>query len=224
MRARVRTTGLARSGDRKPARWCRGPAARRGVTIIELLVVTTILSLMAALIFPTYRLMQQRDRENRLREILTEVRASRDSYKSYVSRSMWAKIEAANTNQGVRQKAFKQAIASASELGYLFPLNPSSFTNPIHAPGASFTVATDPNDLTDPNKVVSVSVNRLFLRRIPPHPFTGWSPYARWEFVPAAGGSGQVASEAWTAGMVGVQDIRSVGAGLAIDGSNTDDW
>ncbi|RCK81103.1 MAG: hypothetical protein OZSIB_2480 [Candidatus Ozemobacter sibiricus] len=218
----MRTRGVPHQRARCRPRWSSG---WRGLTIIELLVVTTILSLMAALMFPTYRLMQQRDRENRLREILTDVRAARDAYKSYVSRQMWAKIEAANTNQGVRQKAFKQALASASQLGYLYPLNPSSFTNPIHAPGASFTVATDPvTPSDDPAEGVSVSVNRLFLRRIPPHPFTSWSPYARWEFVPAAGGSGRVASEAWTSSMVGVMDIRSVGAGLAIDGTNTDDW
>lgn len=198
------------------------------MTIIELMVVTTILALMAALIFPSFRLMQQRDRENRLREILSELDAARDSYKSYVSRQMWDKIEAAHSDPNDREKAFKQALASATELGLLFPLSPASFIYPLHAPGASFTVATDPDDLSDdPAKGVSVSINRRFIRHIPPHPFSGWAPNARFEFgsaVDSAGPNKKYPETDWPTTATGVKNVWSVGAGLGIDGSSTDEW
>ncbi|MDD2998263.1 MAG: prepilin-type N-terminal cleavage/methylation domain-containing protein, partial [Candidatus Riflebacteria bacterium] len=49
---------------------------RSGVTLVEILVVSVVMALMAALAFPVYKVIQQRDKERRLKKILTDVRAA----------------------------------------------------------------------------------------------------------------------------------------------------
>lgn len=197
-----------------------------GISLVELLVVTVIFALISTLAIPIYWLAQQRSRENRLRETLLMLRKAKENYKNFVLKQMWYKIVQENPNNPqVQEQAFKQAIASASELGYLYPLNPSRFVDPTTSTPVTFTVATDPNNLSDdPRFGVTVVVNRKFLRRIPPHPYKAWIPLADWVYKPVVGPSYYVASSEWLPTYVGIQDIKSKGAGIAIDGSNTDTW
>ncbi|HQB84597.1 MAG TPA: prepilin-type N-terminal cleavage/methylation domain-containing protein, partial [Candidatus Rifleibacterium sp.] len=56
-----------------------------GVTLIEILIVTVIIALMAALAFPVYKIVQQREKERRLKKILNDVRAAISGGKSQLA-------------------------------------------------------------------------------------------------------------------------------------------
>jgi len=216
------------------------PGSRLGVTIIELLVVTTILGLLAALVFPAFKLMQQRDKEVRLHGILVDLDYARNAYTAYVTRQLIGKVEAAHPTsipgwENLRSKAIEKAIKSGEDGGLLFPQNPSKF---VDSSGVSFDLATGPTVVTPTAGVVTVVINQRFIRRIPPHPFVGWYPTAHFEFegaspskafplMPLVWQDKQVASAEWVSGgetATGVSNVWSVGAGIAIDGSITDKW
>ena len=211
--------------------------ARSGVTLIEILIVTVIISLMAALAFPTWKIVQQREKERRLKKILNDVRAAIAGSKSQLSTT--------NFNEGIRtyirvkgielikqahNPATEGAIASAAIASFAFnlantglgyPLTPSHLT--INSP-YWITVATGPTDVSGNTGAVNIEINRRFLRTIPPHPFQSWYPIATWTFQPSLPrGSARVASASWGS-RIGVIDIKSQGAGTALDGSNTDAW
>ena len=147
-------------------------------------------------------------------------------YRAYVITQGWLKIQDANPPWGIQKQAFETFLASGTEEGKFFPLCPTAMLAPMATPGFSIDVATDTS-----GGQVSITLNSRFLRHIPPHPFSSWMPNARWEFEPAVdttGGGPTYASSAtdpWNAGgAVGVKNIYSRGAGVAIDGTNTDEW
>jgi general secretion pathway protein G len=60
------------------------PAARRGFTLIELVVTAALVSLLATLVFPTAQVVAQRSRERDLRDALRQLRSGIDAYKQAV--------------------------------------------------------------------------------------------------------------------------------------------
>ncbi|MBQ2594960.1 MAG: hypothetical protein II567_16965, partial [Candidatus Riflebacteria bacterium] len=66
----------------------------------------------------------------------------------------------------------------------------------------------------------------------PVHPFHDWYPTVEFQYVPVIDRTGNPLGTSyryneWIANegdLVGVKDIVSRGVGLALDGSNTDDW
>ena len=63
----------------------------RGMTLIEVVVVLTILSILAAVAFPTARIASRRAKEIELRVSLREVRTAIDAYKAAADRGEIAK-------------------------------------------------------------------------------------------------------------------------------------
>lgn len=195
---------------------------RAGVTLVELLVVSTIMVLIASLTLPVSQIMRQREKENRLRDILRQVRdqgiglgAQMDGYANYVSMQI-------NT---LASEPASFALASATNLGLLYPRNPTALENPA---GEILNIATDST-----GGLLTITIPGRFIRKIPPHPFIDWNPGAHWEFKAVATDAtvpGQVwfasaPADAWSSNHAsGVIDIRSRGAGLSLDGTNTDDW
>ena len=55
----------------------------RGVTLVELVVTLTILSILAALILPSVQMTAKRTREIELRRTLRQIRTALDDYKKY---------------------------------------------------------------------------------------------------------------------------------------------
>lgn len=203
-----------------------------GVTLIEILIVTVIIALMAALAFPVYKIVQQREKERRLKKILNDVRAAisggksqlantwlSEGFRTYVFQTGKRKIIKA---YGGNELLAKDAISSFTEnlvkSGRAYPLSPSHFGITDY----EFLVATGPG--VDDN--VSIRINRRFIRHIPNHPFQSWYHNATWTFRPAQPpDSAPIPSQLWNPTIhKGVSDINSSGAGMALDGSNTDDW
>ena len=56
-------------------------AARRGFSLVELLVVMAVLGVLAAAAYPMAELVRQREQERELKQALWEIRAAIDAYK-----------------------------------------------------------------------------------------------------------------------------------------------
>ncbi len=210
--------------------------ARSGVTLIEILIVTVIISLMAALAFPAWKIVQQREKERRLKKILNDVRSAIAGSKSQLSTTDFDEgirtyirvkgvelIKLANTTPpgAIASAAIASFVSNLASTGLGYPQTPSHL---ISSHKYSITVATGPTDVSATAGNVTIEIDRRFLRTIPPHPFQSWYPNATWTFQPAVpSGGAAVASHAWGTN-VGVLDIKSSGAGMALDGSNTDAW
>lgn len=214
-------------------------SGRRGVTLVEIMVASTIVVLIAAVTFPVYQIIQQREKENRLRQILDNVRGAiygcpvamanrtfNQGYRVHVLNKLANAINNATDTQETRDTALASGISYLVDHGLDLPFSPASLTG--RAPiGVTFDVATGTTG------TATVAIDRVFIRNIPPHPFVGWYPNARWEFVPAVY-AGSLNSSVLTAATdsatweslqaTGVKNIVSRGAGMAIDGTNTDDW
>ncbi|PKL50959.1 MAG: hypothetical protein CVV42_01270 [Candidatus Riflebacteria bacterium HGW-Riflebacteria-2] len=218
---------------------------RAGVTLVEILIVTVIITLMAAVSFPVYKIIQQREKEKRLRKILASVRSALsgsksplsarefvEGYRTYVIAYGSYLIEnaleppGANTiPAGQKKKVKENFLKLANNEGFGYPESPQKLVQgnillKIDVPtGSSGVNAT---------YTVTIPVDRRFVRNIPPHPFIGWVPNARFEFKAAVNTSGSPTlpfnSAAWGTTASGVTDIVSRGAGLALNGSRTDDW
>lgn len=202
--------------------------AHRGMTLVEIMVVSLIISILAAMSFPLFGIIQQRERERRLKLILNNIHSSiygssqyregriyTEGYRIYAIGKIYEEVDA----QGDPIASAEFAIASGSKMGLLFPIDPMKVEN---SNGVSFKLPTD-----ESGSDVEIAINRRFIRNIPPHPFKGVVPEAHWEFR-AATTTYPIewfASESWPYGFAtGVIEIRSTGAGIALNGENTDDW
>lgn len=215
-------------------------SGRRGVTLIEIMVASTIVVLIAAVTFPVYQIIQQREKENRLRQILDNVRGAiygcpvamanrtfNQGYRVHVLNKLANEVNTATETQETRDAALASGISYLIDHGLDLPFSPASLTS--RAPiGITFDVATGSDGSA------TVMIDRVFIRTIPPHPFAGWYPNAHWEFVPAICtgtlNTGNHTTKATDSASwqdipaTGVKNIISRGAGMAIDGTNTDDW
>ncbi len=208
-----------------------------GVTLIEILIVTVIIALMAALAFPVYKIVQQREKERRLRTFLNDMRAALVGRKSQLSITSFDEGFRTYIVQQAQQKIFDLhpgSNASATAAMATFTLNIAKFgtgypPSPLHlaSTGYEIEVGTGPTTVPDSQTgSVTIKIDRRFIRRIPPHPFQNWYPKATWKFRPAVPqGSAPISLEDWDPAVhKGVMDIYSSGAGMALDGSNTDEW
>lgn len=66
---------------------------QRGLTLVELIVAFTILSLLTAMAVPLARYRVQREKERQLRSALTEVRTAIDRYKDMADQGLLGRIE-----------------------------------------------------------------------------------------------------------------------------------
>ncbi len=203
----------------------------RGVTLVEILIVSTIIAIMAALSFPVFKIVQQREKERRLKKILHNFRAAiggyqagnkntqrikhfQEGYSNYVRINGLRQIEDANSNAETQKLAKKTFIKEAMKNGLFYPrtiwhLTPVQLPHEVH-------IATDSSAgdyATDPGKYVTINVTCPFLRGIPVHPFQDWYPAATWtyRYIDATNATGVI-------------QVNSSGAGHALDGSFTNDW
>lgn len=196
----------------------------RGVTIVEILIVSTIIAVMAALSFPVYKIIQQREKERKLKEFLDKFRTAihgcqgnsnnhkrikkfHEGYKNYILQRGIDQINVANPDVSTRENAEKTFINNAITKGLAYPETIWHLTH-LRLPH-TVVIATGPA----PSDTVSIDVDHPFLRGIPPNPFKDWYPAATWTFTYYD-----------TINSTGVLDIHSSGAGIALNGENTDDW
>jgi prepilin-type N-terminal cleavage/methylation domain-containing protein len=200
---------------------------RQGVTLVEILIVSTIIAVMAALSFPVYKIIQQREKERKLDKFLENFRAAihgcqannnnrnriknfQEGYKGYILQRGISQIEDAHplpADKATLNAALKTFIDNAIENGLAYPETVWHLT-PLRLPH-TVVIATGPAAAD----TVSVIVEHPFLRSIPPNPFQDWYPGSTWTFKYID-----------TVNATGVMEIRSSGAGYALNGENTNDW
>ena len=138
----------------------------------------------------------------------------------------------------VKQNCIGAFIAKFGE-GYGYPKSPNDIwsTNPLAEFPESLKdfYTADLNPLFNNVPLGNIALERRFYRSKPVHPFHDWYPNADFAYIPAKDTRGMEYSnksytiEEWYSDtnvsyLIGVKDIVSRGAGLALDGSNTDDW
>ena len=241
---------------------------KRGLSLVELVVITFVIAIIATMAFPTYKIFQQRSKEKRLKKILTEVRAAINGTKSHNSSNDFEegfrtvarlnglkKIDSVAGVRGwnypatlpdaakeVKQKCIGAFISKFSE-GYGYPKSPKDIWDPN--PVAMFPETLSgfcpgTGDDTNFNEMPlgDMPLGRPFYRNCdissgPVHPFHDWYPTVEFKYVPVIDNNpsplGAYTFEQWYSddynpGLKGVKDIVSRGVGIALDGSNTDDW
>ena len=241
---------------------------KRGLSLVELVVITFIIAIIATMAFPTYKIFQQRSKEKRLKKILTEIRAAISGSKSHNSTNEFeegfrtvarvkgmdlieqvAEIRGWNYQatlpdnaKNVKQKCINAFIAKFSE-GYGYPKSPKEIwnSNPIAAFPAKLTgfcPNTGNDALFNEIDIGDIPLERPFYRNYdissgPVHPFHDWYPTVEFRYVPAFDNNNpklpdynyeQWYSNEYYPGLRGVKDVVSRGVGIALDGSNTDEW
>ena len=124
--------------------------------------------------------------------------------------------------------------------GYGYPKSPDDIWSPN--PKAIFPSPLTGFNPDDPSEELildetEISLERPFYRNCsntsgPVHPFHDWYPSADFEYVPVKDDTGNATGTTYTyagwkaneANLRGVKDIVSRGVGIALDGSNTNDW
>ncbi|PKL45134.1 MAG: hypothetical protein CVV41_03315 [Candidatus Riflebacteria bacterium HGW-Riflebacteria-1] len=221
---------------------------RTGVTLVEILIVTVVIALMAAVSFPVYKIIQQREKEKRLRKILSSVRSAISGSKSPLSAREF--VEGYRTYviaygsylidnissppedplvaaPGIKKKIKENFLKLANNEGFGYPESPQKLLD-----GNVIVKIDVPTGLGAPNAIytLTIPVERRFVRHIPPHPFLGWIPSAHFEYKPVVKDVTVLEttlpydSTHWGNKASGVADIVSRGAGQALNGSKTDDW
>lgn len=217
----------------------RGP--RQGVTLVEILIVSVIIAIMAALSFPVYKIIQQREKERKLQKFIDDVSVAihgfqannnnrnriknfQEGYKGYILQRGISLIEDANPVKATQNAAIKTFVDNAISEGLAYPETIWHLT-PLKLPH-TVRIATDAAAVdyaTNPEMYVSIVVDYPFIRNIPPHPFKDWYPGATWHFKYLNPPGGPATTGPDGSGDY-VTQMVSVGAGTALDGSNTNDW
>ena len=222
---------------------------RKGLSLMELIVVTVVIALTACMAFPVYKIFQQRSKEKRLKKILTDVRAAISGTKSHnstndfqegfrtVSRVRGMELIASESLHNSWSKPAEQncinAFIAKIGLGYGYPNAPEDIWN--GNPQAIVGDIAYDGDLGSATfSMGTISLERRFYRSKPIHPFHDWYQTADFEYVPVVDTTGNPAGTSYTIDgwnapgnsghLRGVKDIVSRGVGIALDGSNTDEW
>lgn len=230
---------------------------KKALSLVELVVITFVIAIIATTAFPTYKIFQQRSKEKLLKKILTDVRAAINGSKSHNSTTEFeegfrtvARVmgtlhieKVANMNAWDPQAKQNCISAFVAEFGKGngYPKAPDDIwkQNPVANFPAKLTGFYDDGVNPPPELVLgNFTLNRPFYRKKPVHPFHDWFQTANFEYVPVhdginPGSGATYTYEEWKRlcpdddpdpKLIGVKDIVSRGVGLALDGSNTNDW
>ena len=219
---------------------------KKGLSLMELIVISVVIAITACMAFPSYKIIQQRSKEERLKKILTDVRAAINGTKSHRSTQdfeegfrtvtrvkgmemiMNPKPDDPNyalfsgCSSDEKQRLINAFVAELVK-GYGYPTNPEQIWS--KSPTATITISLG---VTHPDIQMVIPLGRRFYRKKPVHPFHDWFSTADFCFVNASGtvccSYTEWMDKSRDRDYHGVKDIVSRGAGLALDGSNTDDW
>ncbi len=181
-----------------------------GMTLLELIIATGILMILASAAMPLARIAAKRQREAELHQVLREMRDAIDRYKDAADQGK-IRIEADTFGYPPDLDTLVNGVDmnSTSVGGVGAPgIAPgaSSFGNPAAGGGNPAGVGS----------ASSVTQHVRFLRKIPVDPFTG---NADWNFQSVTDDPG---STSW--GGKDVFDVHSKSQGTALNGTKYADW
>ncbi len=132
---------------------------QRGMTLVELIVAFTILSLLTGMAVPLARTRVRREKEKELRIALREIHAAIDKYK-----------DMADAGQLGQQKAGNEGYPESLEV----------LVEGVNAQGANaFGANNTTSSSSSSSKGADAEKKIRFLRRIPKDPFTGTTDWGK---------------------------------------------
>ena len=232
---------------------------RKGMSLVELIVVTVIIAAAASMAFPVYKIIQQRSKERRLKKVLTDLRAAISGAKSHQStndfregfRTM-ARVKGmeeisndATLSEGEKQRKINAFVSRLAQ-GDGYPTTPSDIWGATPTAFIGELEWLDDLGVTRTEKLGSgtgrIPLDMRFYRGEPIHPFKDWYFEADFKYVPVNGprlernmpGYKSLTKGEWERYVItftaendnlgGVKDVITASAGMALDGSNTNDW
>ena len=223
---------------------CPQTTASRGFTLLELVITLTVLSIMTLGVVPLVKMSVKRQREQRLRETLREVRLAIEEFHRDTIGMQCSQQGGLGDQQN--QAKLQQQLQQQQQQGGGPPVDPRSkvvisdctiFTvdNPDHYPPDLDTLVNGVNILprggagpngkiigldgdkgiTDVNSATSTK-KKVYLRSLPVDPITG---KAEWQFRSCYD---EPDSASW--GKENVFDVRSKAEGTALNGEKYSDW
>ena len=190
--------------------------ARNGFTLVELIITLTILSILTLGVLPLVRTSFKRQREQRLREALSEMRAAIDDFHRDVIGGPCAPVFNAN---GPPTPYFdprsRVVITDCTELNKVD--NPDRYPTKLEMLVEGINIAPRAANGTTGGGGATVSTTKkIYLRRIPVDPMTG---EAEWDLR-----SCYDAADATTWGGENVFDVRSKSNDTALNGEKYSEW
>jgi general secretion pathway protein G len=180
---------------------------KRGITLIELVVVMAVLSVLAAVAMPTLKVSVKRGKEMELRRDLRTMRDAMDLYKSYVDAGRITK----DTDSG-----YPKTLDVLVEGVDVKPAAPGQNGNQPPPP-PSDTDWSKTKTIGDTSTKPGGGTGKMrFLRKVPVDPMTGKDEWGM------RSNSDEPDSQMW--GMQDVFDVYSQSEGVALDGTNYKDW
>jgi general secretion pathway protein G len=228
------TRGDAERSSLLPAARCRLPAARqRGFTLMELIITLTVLTIMTMGVIPLVKVSVKRQREQRLRETLREMRMAIDQFhREALAGPQGQQAGAGGQAQPPVQQNPQQQQATVDPRVRVAITDSTIFgvDNPDRYPpdldtlvsGVSVTPLQGnvpvggPQGPNATDNTLTSTKKKVYLREIPIDPMTGEKD---WELR-----STYDSKDAGSWGGENVFDVRSKSTETALDGSKYSEW
>jgi len=182
---------------------------KRGITLIELVVVMAVLSVLAAVAMPTLKVSVKRGKEVELRRDLRTMRDAVDMYKKYVDAGRITK----ETDSGYPKTL--DVLVDGVEVKPAAAVQPGAQPAPATPPPSNG--GWDDKMIGEGTSPGSGGVTKMrFLRKVPVDPMTGKNEWGM------RSNQDEPDSEIW--GSEDVFDVYSQSDGIALDGSKYKDW
>ena len=211
------------------------PTSSRGFTLIELVITLTVLAILTMGVIPLVKVSVKRQREQRLRDALREMRTAIDQF----HREALAGVQVRQGGQQGQQEQQQQqqpppvdprirvAITDNTIFGTenpdRYPPDLETLVNGVNVTplagggtGGGGIVGLSGSDRTATDNTVTSTKKKVYLRQIPIDPMTGESD---WELR-----STYDSKDAGSWGRENVFDVRSKSNETALDGSKYSDW
>jgi general secretion pathway protein G len=215
------------------------PTSSRGFTLIELVITLTVLTILTMGVIPLINVSVKRQREQRLRDSLREMRLAIDQFhREAVAAAPQAQQQGQNPQPPQQQQQQSQsidprirvAITDNSIFGVenpdRYPPDLETLVNGVSVTplagaaggggGGGAIVGLSGSDRTATDNTLTSTKKKIYLRAIPIDPMTGESD---WEIR-----STYDSKDASSWGRENVFDVRSKSTATALDGSKYSDW
>jgi len=188
-----------------------------GMTLLELMIATGILMILASAATPLLRITIKRQREAELHHALREMRDAIDRYKDAADRGL-IRVEQGTEGYPPDLDTLVNGVDMTSNSAGGVGANSNlpggnAMGNPSAAPSSSTAFGNNPAGVGTGS---SVTQHVRFLRKIPVDPFTG---NAEWNFQSVTDDPG---STSW--GGKDVFEVHSKSQGTALNGTKYADW
>jgi general secretion pathway protein G len=227
--------GVQVSRSLRPTARCALHTSSRGFTLIELVITLTVLTILTMSVIPLVKVSVKRQREQRLREALREMRLAIDQFHREALAGPQGRQQPQQQQQEGQQlqqqgsidPRVRVAITDNTIFGTenpdRYPPDLETLVNGVSVTplagagtGGGGIVGLSGSDRTATDNTLTSTKKKIYLREIPIDPMTGerdWELRSNYDTKDAASWGGQ-----------NVFDVRSKSTATALDGSKYSEW